>query len=57
MTVKELIEKLQSFPENKNVYMICSEDSPMTCREAITDIFTLDGSKDENTNGVYLVRE
>ena len=56
MIVKELIEKLKTFPEDKAVWLIYDDENPMEGGWDITDIFMIDGAKNEANNAVYIVK-
>ena len=56
MTVKELIEKLKTFPEDYKVYLMWDDDNPLEGGADIEDVFTVNGSKVECNNAVYITR-
>lgn len=57
LTVQDLINKLQEFDKDKEVYILCSDENPITGGNDIIDVFTINGSKDNINNAVYLVED
>jgi len=57
MKVHELIDKLKEFDKEKEVFILSPDDNPIGNGLAIMDIFTINGSKDNINNAVYIVEE
>ena len=57
MKVHELIEKLKEFDSEKEVYILASDDNPIGNGFEISDVFTINGSKNDVNNAVYLVED
>ena len=55
MTVGELIEKLKEFDSSKKVYILTTDDSPLSGGFDIENILEVNGSKKELDNAVYIV--
>jgi len=55
MKVHELIQKLNEFDSEKEVYILASDDNPINNGFEISDVFTINGSKDNINNAVYIV--
>lgn len=57
MKVKDLIKKLQTFAEDKEVYVIWDDENPTQGGSEIKDLFEIHGSNNDINNAVYIVKE
>lgn len=55
MTVGELIEKLKEFDSSKKVYILSTDDSPLSGGFDIDNVLEVNGSNKELDNAVYIV--